>query len=382
MLKRKLYKKWAICFLSIFITITALVMSVNYAVDPMWCFGHKTPFAEWRQFISERQQKANLLRFRDFDIDTLIMGSSRVMSFDTAQWGENGFNFGVSGCMSFELPTLIKLFFDTKGYYPKHIVLGIDFFAVGATNSDGSEENRSIPVLLSLNTSPLASKLGFLANIELCRKSINLIIKNLEKDIQYADVKYAAEYMDAHAFYPPIEERERKKAAIRDILFSVKKNYSFFKFDEHYKYSLACLAALRETTKITPFITPEGTPSLRLIAETPWRFRDYERMLRETVEVFGGVWNFMYVNSVTSDQTLWRESSHYLPQVNEWIKDRITGEGTPPDDFGVYVTKDNIDEHIKMVRKQFFALLHQTDSWGVLMDDAIEDARHIKTQKR
>lgn len=116
-----------------------------------------------------------------------------------------------------------------------------------------------------------------------------------------------------------------------------------------------------------------ATPHLRLIAEIPKRLCDYEKMLRETVEVFGGVWNFMYVNSVTSDQALWRESSHCLPVVNTWIRDRVTGIGTPPEDFGVYVTKDNIDSHIKTVREQILSLVNQTDSWSVFLDTVTDD---------
>ena len=77
----------------------------------------------------------------------------------------------------------------------------------------------------------------------------------------------------------------------------------------------------------------------------------------------------MYVNSVTSDHTLWREPSHSLPQVNEWIVEKMQGRGNPPSDFGVYVTAENIDEHLREVRAQIMALPHQKDSWAELMEE-------------
>lgn len=48
---------------------------------------------------------------------------------------------------------------------------------------------------------------------------------------------------------------------------------------------------------------------------------------------------------------------------------RIFGTGNPTSYFGVYVTKENIDEHIKEVRAQLLALPGQKDSWTELMEE-------------
>lgn len=58
-----------------------------------------------------------------------------------------------------------------------------------------------------------------------------------------------------------------------------------------------------------------------------------------------------------------------IGQVNDWVLERIFGTGNPPSDFGVYVTKENIDEHIKDVRAQLLALPGQKDSWTELMGE-------------
>ena len=138
---------------------------------------------------------------------------------------------------------------------------------------------------------------------------------------------------------------------------------------DRYKEDISALVQPPIRAEVEPFVTPEGTLTMRLIAETPGRIDDYERMIRDAVEVFGGVWNFMYVNSVTSNHLYWREPSHSIGQVNEWVLDRIFGTGNPPADFGVYVTKDNIDEHLKEVRAQLMALPSQEDSWTRLMKE-------------
>ena len=372
MLKRKSYKKWTLCFLSIFVIVTASVVTLNYAVDPMWCFNHETPYAEWREFIDERIQKANLLRFRKDKIDTLIIGSSRVMQMDTDKIGDGAFNLGLSSCMPMEYPILMEIFHKTRGYYPNKIIVGLDFFGSKATYSDGTRENRAVPTLQMLNDNTFIYHMEILSSIELSRKSISLIRKNIdieEEGIEYADVKYNARHMGASAYYPPIEDMDHKKHVVRTLYADFKRIYEFFQYNDRYKEDISALVQPSIRAEVKPFVTPEGTLTMRLIAETPGRLDDYERMIRETVEVFGGVWNFMYVNSVTSDHSYWREPSHSLGQVNDWVLERIYSTGNPPADFGVYVTKDNIDEHIKEVKAQLLALQHQKDSWCVMMED-------------
>ena len=372
MLKRKSYKKWTLCFLSIFVIVTASVVTLNYAVDPMWCFNHETPYAEWREFIDERIQKANLLRFRKDKIDTLIIGSSRVMQMDTDKIGDGAFNLGLSSCMPMEYPILMEIFHKTRGYYPNKIIVGLDFFGSNTTYADGTKANRAVPTLQMLDDNAFIYCMEMLSSIELSRKSFNLIRKNInikEDGIEYADVKHSAGHMGAGAYYPPIEDIEHKKHVGRTLYFDFKKIYEFFQYNDRYKEDISALVQPPIRAEVEPFVTPEGTLTMRLIAETPGRIDDYERMIRDAVEVFGGVWNFMYVNSVTSNHLYWREPSHSIGQVNEWVLDRIFGTGNPPVDFGVYVTKDNIDEHLKEVRAQLMALPSQEDSWTRLMKE-------------
>ncbi|OUO93790.1 hypothetical protein [Cloacibacillus sp. An23] len=372
MLKNKIYRKWAVHFLSIFAIVTAVTMAINYAVDPMWCFDHETPFAVWREVIDEREQKTNLLRFRDFDIDALVIGSSRVMQIDPEQVGENAFNMGFSACMPLEYPTLMEVFYRTKRHYPKKILVGLDFFGAGVNYASGDSENRALQSLAQLNENAFVYKLEKLASIELARKSVNLIRKNMKIDedgIAYADIKYSSGYMGTKAYYPPAADIEQKKSMCRSIYYDFMKIYEFFEYSEHYKEYLSSLIKPPVNAEVMPFVTPEGTLTMRLIAKTPGRLDDYERMLRESVEVFGGVWNFMYVNSVTSNHEYWREPSHCLDQVNEWVLERMLGTGNPPSDFGVYVTRENIDEHVKEVRAQLIALRETKDSWDTFMDE-------------
>lgn len=370
MLKRKLYKKWAICFLSIFVTVTASVVAINYAVDPMWCFNHETPFAEWREFIDERIQKTNLLRYRNFTIDTLIIGTSRSLGISPDTFGPNGMNFALTGCMAFEYTYIIETFYQARGYYPTKIIIGIDFFSSASKYSDESPGNKMQEIYNDIKTDKRLERLETVSNINLFKKSINLIIDNIKGNVpQNAGIKYTQGYMDARAFYLPIDNMKTKVRAVKSNVNYYRGIYSRYQYSNQYKSDINSLVQLPQSTELTVFISPIGTPLLQLLAEIPGMMDNYEKFLRETVDVFGGVWNFMYVNSVTQNHIYWREPSHHLSIIDKWMTARIIGNGDCPDDFGIYITKQNIDDHINTIKMDILNLRNINDTWHIFFDE-------------
>lgn len=363
MLKYKLYRKWFVLLLLILIVPMLAVMVINYMVDPMWCFNHKVRFAEWRFEIDYRQQKTNLLRFRDLPVETLIIGSSRVMNIDPLRLGVNCFNFGVSGCLPIEYQTLLNIFYKVKGYYPRNIIIGLDFCY---TRGDGSN-HRVLSAYQSLDISPVLYRVNTISNFQMLCKSINIVISNINNNgNSYGKVRYNIDYMGANTYYLPYsDDISVKRNRCVEVYSSITDVYKTTVWNKNWTSYL--FSFVSKKIGVTPFITPEATPLLRAIATIPGLIDDYERMIREAVSVFGGVWNFMYVNSVTSNHEYWLEPSHSLDLVNEWVIDRIYGKGAPPADFGVYVTNENVEEHINEVRAQFIKLKNQKDSWDELM---------------
>lgn len=46
------------------------------------------------------------------------------------------------------------------------------------------------------------------------------------------------------------------------------------------------------------------------------------------------------------------DTAHYRPLVGNMMIDRMFGTGTPPQDFGVWVTENNVEEHIRALESQ------------------------------
>jgi hypothetical protein len=60
----------------------------------------------------------------------------------------------------------------------------------------------------------------------------------------------------------------------------------------------------------------------------------------------------MYPNSITNDSSNYFDGHHFYPEVGTMIAHRIDGtnQGVPKD-FGIYVTNENIAEHIEFVQE-------------------------------
>ena len=355
--------------MSIFVIVTASVVTLNYAVDPMWCFNHETPYAEWREFIDERIQKTNLLQYRNFKIDTLIIGTSRSLGISPNTFGPNGMNFALTGCMAFEYPYIIETFYQARGYYPTKIIIGIDFFSSASNYSDESSDNKMQEIYNDIKTDKALKRLETVSNINLLKKSINLTIDNIKGNVpQNAGIKYTQGYMDARAFYLPINNMKTKTRAVKSNVNYYRGIYSRYQYNNQYKSNIKSLTQLTPSTELTVFISPIGTPLLQLFTEIPDMMANYEKFLRETVDVFGGVWNFMYVNSVTQNHIYWREPSHHLSIIDKWMTARIIGTDGCPDDFGIYITRENIDDHINAIKTNILNLRNINDSWHVFFN--------------
>ena len=81
----------------------------------------------------------------------------------------------------------------------------------------------------------------------------------------------------------------------------------------------------------------------------------YLVFLEELAEVTD-YWNFSGFNNVTLDYSYYYETSHFCPAVGEYIIDTVYYDKTDPEllaqGFGVYVTKDNVGDLLKILNDQ------------------------------
>ncbi|NJL86455.1 MAG: hypothetical protein HC886_11490 [Leptolyngbyaceae cyanobacterium SM1_1_3] len=109
--------------------------------------------------------------------------------------------------------------------------------------------------------------------------------------------------------------------------------------------------------EVETFIPPLHV-SLFYAAKLTGHWPDYQQWLRSIVAI-EPVWDFSGCNSITaetirSDMKNFDDPSHYTYKVGDMIIERMFGRVSAevPEDFGVYVTSENIDEHLEQIQEQ------------------------------
>lgn len=94
--------------------------------------------------------------------------------------------------------------------------------------------------------------------------------------------------------------------------------------------------------KLIVFINPIYRAQYFII--NPAYFSDFKKGLAQITDYY----DFSGLNSVTNNKDYFYEGSHYRPLTGDLIISRIfnINTGQAPPDFGVLVTKDNVDQHI------------------------------------
>ncbi|PRM89590.1 hypothetical protein CJ671_06660 [Aliarcobacter cryaerophilus] len=90
------------------------------------------------------------------------------------------------------------------------------------------------------------------------------------------------------------------------------------------------------------------------------KYQDIEQKYFEAIKLLvnntnAKVWSFYGINKITLDDKNFDENGwHFKPKISNLIFAKIFNDKSVeiPEDFGVLVTKDNIDEHLENLRKQ------------------------------
>ncbi len=106
-------------------------------------------------------------------------------------------------------------------------------------------------------------------------------------------------------------------------------------------------------TRFLVFTTPIAEPMFALLIHEG-RLQDYQHWLADLTATFGEVWDFMGLNSVTTDLTQYRDAQHFHPRIGRMIVDRLLGRPVAPEhaDFGRLVTRESLAEHMAFIRSQ------------------------------
>ncbi len=334
------YKKTLKWMFIIYISFLAPIGIINYVMDSYWTFDHENRFNQMQTGSNERQQKTNYIYFHPFDYNALLLGSSRTTLINQNDFeGLKVFNYAVSMMMPQEYKEYIEFAKKRKGGEFEYIILALDFFG---TNKLQKAEN---PKPIIENTTSPFYRYKLLFSIDALKNSA----ANIRRYI--TGKKYRRSY-DRHnvATTDPLTPQQAK--AIIERRKHWEERYAY---NENYKNILEDLKKSNPKSKFIVFTTPVSSHLFKLMINEG-HLKEYERWLKELVEVFGKVTNFMTENSITKDYVHnFVDTNHFYPRIGKMIAHKVLGIPDPsiPKDFGDVLTKENINDYINTLNNKY-----------------------------
>lgn len=334
------YKKWFVITLIIILLPLGALAAFNYYIDPLWNFRHSNPYNRIQTSFDERQQKTNFVSCGDFNYDALILGSSR-----TSYISQNDF----TGCRAYNYAVNNMLMEEYKGYTDyarqkhggsfKYIFVGLDFFT---TNRNLQLDNTfNPPSYYIARTNDFAYRYKTLFSTDVLKYSL----QNYQNSRQGAAVNYAYNRDNIKTLLEvkPAVRNQQIASSLERYRTRIYANYKY----RNVKSILESLKKSNPGTRFVVYTTPISAPLFELI-EQQHLLPYYKQWLRDSVAVFGSVYCFTYPNSITSNLNNYYDAGHFYPRIGTLVAHKITGfpDKNIPSDFGVLLTRDNIDSFL------------------------------------
>jgi hypothetical protein len=329
----KRYRKWLITLL-FFITIPLLAVGfINYYMDPLWCFSHSHHWNNAQLDLNDRQQKTNALVFQKPEFDSILLGSSISTYINHNDFkGMRVYNYASPLMRPWEYGGYVANATKAGGSAPKNIILGLDFFG----SNKIMRERFDDPIKYYETANSFLYRYKVLFNI----KTFDFSKRNFKQSRKNTRAVYTREYVRS---FPDLGAHKIK-------LTDIDRKTEKYEYNNEIKGMLGKLKEANNSSHFIVFLTPASRHYFCFYVEQG-RLPDYERWVRDVVDVFGGVYNFMYLNPVTEDDTNFFDAGHFYPKIGTLIAEKITGKETGNPDFGVLVTPENLEDHLKFLRE-------------------------------
>lgn len=354
------YIRWLVVFL---LSQILGIVVFNLAVDP---YGIIDSPKIYRLNHAKPQQEPQVRLYKAVAITqvrpkTILLGSSRTdvglnPNHPVLQSSQPVYNLGILGANMYE----VKRYFNHAiANQPdlNQVVLGLDFFMFNENrkNTPDFYEQR-----LEIQRISLKDMFDISFSTNTIKSSILTILANVEDPdlTPYTENGLRNERYFINKILPNQSKVKGFEVSLENFLTSS---------DLYKKYELSesGLANLREIIDICKqkniqlkiFISPaHATQWEAMINSDLWPV--FEIWKREIVKITP-FWDFSGYNSITTEpiseeMKYYLDSSHYRQIVGDLVLDRIF-QGSPnpvPEDFGVLVTPENIESHLKAIRQQ------------------------------
>ncbi len=380
-------KKYTINLLVSLLAVLLLIMGINWFVNPFDIFysAEIEGFNKYKPALGRYERLSKTYQVRKLKPDYIILGSSRALAVPADYLVPDqmsGFNLALASGSTYEQMRMFQHAHAVNKL--KRVIIGVDERLQSDVQQDFLEGRLEVTpdgvTKVGLSRDIVQDIIAGLISSDALRASLKTIKKQPQAGIEeYLRQDKVERVFNAGGHRQMFWNME---ASVLDLFEEADGDSCYQQDDQgegadtkarHY-FQAMLERAYTDTIDFYVFFSPVHARIYETwclggmwgqIEDTK---RDIVAMVEETAKRFGKkpfpVWDFSGYNSVTTEpvpekgdrKSLMRgywEGSHYSRLTAEFVLDRMFGgDAAVPDDFGVLLTGENIDEHLRNIYQQ------------------------------
>jgi len=334
-------KKWILTFVSVLIIFLTFLLSVNYIVDPFGVFGDK--FFKWDTYNIVNNQRIGKIDYLDKyhnKFDSYIIGGSKSGAMIPGKLekyfeGSKFYSMLMYGGDFYDYELIAKYLIDN--YEVKNLVLHMSVFEIKRYGRGEGIQNQPHAKVTGESLPKFYFKFLTL-NLDYSREKVEAWLKEdktLCSVIRSEDGVFEKTKIDKRLRENP-EEFVAQEPSFHKKHYNIG-NIGLYKNVE----ALKEIKEYCEKHNVNFFAIAAPTHYLEMDAFDREKFTEYWREISRITDF----WDFSGYNSISMDSRNFYDVSHYSNYVGELMMARMFDDGSidVPEDFGIYVTKDNVE---------------------------------------
>lgn len=346
-------KKWTIGFVFLILLCLLFIAGVNFFVDPYGYFGARK--GENYSMDEEdylREQKAEHIKYHADDYDAYLVGGSKAGAIHSDKLSE------IDGYRYYNCWLLSGNFEDYYNYskyiietaHPKKILLHISTSEIAQFDREAKGDIYEVPAVIS-GKSKTAEIFKFLfKNLSVSYDTITntepvyTVLPTGERNLTKYYNFYNSHH-DKNDYYNYLMKAQvdpylpRLTKGTKDKADLVNSNLDYLK-----KIKSLCD---KNDVELQVFLG-----SLFIGEMVGYEGNSFYNWLTQMVEITGGLWCFNNYNDLVYNPFNYYNARHYYFEMGDLMIDRMSGKAQGHDDFGVYLTPENVGAEIALRKKK------------------------------